>query len=86
MKQRIKSEMWVIRKQKNPIKTAKRKKNPKNEDTVRSPSNNFKCTNICIDHGGARRRRDRARNWKSIFKNNEKKLPYLPNLVKEIDI
>ena len=34
-------------------------------------------------HRDARRRRERARNWKSIWKNSDRKLPFL---VKEIDM
>ena len=55
MKSRIEIAIWKTRKQTNKyinnnhqIRTAKRKKNPKNEDSVRSLWDNFKCANICI--------------------------------------
>ena len=46
MKLRIKSMIWNIRKKKNSIRTARRKKNLKNEDSLRSLWDNFKCINI----------------------------------------
>ena len=49
---------------KQPISTTRRKKNPKKpEDSVSSLWDNFKRSYI---YRGARRRRERARNWKSI--------------------
>ena len=43
------------------------KNNPKkNEDNINSLWDNFKRSNIHSPHRSARRRRDRARNWKSI--------------------
>ena len=47
MKLRIKSMIWNIRKQKQPIGT-RRKKNPKNEDNVSSLWDNFNRHNIHI--------------------------------------
>ena len=73
MKPRIKSMIWDIRKQKQPIRTTRRKKNPKKEDSVGSLCDNFKLSNSHVIWG-ARRRQERARNWKSISKNNERKL------------
>ena len=44
---RIKTAIWNIRKQKHPIRTAKRKKKTtQNKDSIRSLWDNFKHTNI----------------------------------------
>ena len=51
----------------------KKKKKKPTEDSIRSLWDNYKSINIHIID--ARRRRERARNWKSIRKNNEIKLP-----------
>ena len=49
MKLRVKSVIWNIRKQKTPQWNSKKKKGPpKNEDSVRSLWDNFKCSNIHI--------------------------------------
>ena len=44
------------------------------EDSVRSLWDNFKCTNIGIT---AVLEEERTRNWKPIWKNNERNLPWL---------
>ena len=44
----------------------------KNEDSVGSLWDKFRHSNIYII--GTRKRRERTRNWKSIWKNNERKL------------
>ena len=46
MKLIIKSIIWNIRKQKQPIRTTKRKKNPEDEDSINSLWNNSKRSNI----------------------------------------
>ena len=48
MKLRIKSMIWNIRKQRHLIRTARRKKNKKNDNKVRSLWDNSRCTNIGI--------------------------------------
>ena len=49
MKQRIKSAIWKRRKQKTPNQNNKKEKeSPQNEDSLRGPWDNIKCTNICI--------------------------------------
>ena len=47
MKPRIKSMIWNIRNQ-NPVEQQEKKKNPKNEESVRSLWDNFKLTNISV--------------------------------------
>ena len=63
MKLRIKSMIWNIRKHKT-IRTTRRKKNPKNEDSISSLWDNFERPYICII--GVLEGEERARNWKSI--------------------
>ena len=54
-------------KQNQPIRTTRRKNRiPTNEDSIGSFWDNFNWSNIHSHHRGARRRRKRARNWKSI--------------------
>ena len=49
MRLRVKSMIWKIRKQKTTNENSKKKKRiQKNEASVRSLWNNFKCSNICI--------------------------------------
>ena len=48
MKPRIKSMIWNIRNQKQPIRTTRRKTNPKKEDSISSLWDNFKRSNIHI--------------------------------------
>ena len=66
MKPRIKSMIWNIRKLKTINQINKKKKESKiYENNVSSLWDNFMHSNICMN-GGARRRREGARNWKSI--------------------
>ena len=51
---------------KQSIRTTRRKKNPRKQDSVSSLWDNSKHSNIHIIGGGGRRERERARNWKSI--------------------
>ena len=48
MKSRIKSVIWTQSSKKQQIRTARRKKNPKNEDSVRRLWDYFNSTNIHI--------------------------------------
>ena len=66
---------------KQPIRTAKRKQNLKNEGSVRSLWDNLKCTNIA-SWGCCKERRE-----SKILETYLKKMrDNFPNLVKEIDI
>ena len=78
----IKSEIWKIRKQKTPIRKAKRKRIQKNEASIRSLWDNFKCTNICNMGvpGGEQGEQEIENLLENIMREN------FPNLVKEIDI
>ena len=74
MKLRIKSMIWNIRKQKTTMQNTKKGKEPKkNEDSINSLWDNFKRSNICLI--GLPEREEKARNWKSVPKNSERKLP-----------
>ena len=67
MKLIIKSMIWNIRKRKTTIQNNKKKKESNsNKDSVRSLWENFKQSNIHIREVPDRKRRERARNWKSI--------------------
>ena len=48
MKPRIKSMIWVIRKEKNTNQNKKKKKSQKSEDSITSLWDNFKRSNIHI--------------------------------------
>ena len=48
MKPRIKSMIWVIRKEKNTTQNKKKKKSQKSEDSITSLWDNFKRSNIHI--------------------------------------
>ena len=83
MKLRIKSMIWNIRKKKQPIRTTKRKKNPKkkNEDSISSLWDNFKRSNIRITWVPEEEKEQVIGNLsEKIVKEN------CPNLVKEVDI
>ena len=64
--------MWNIRKQKYPIRTTTRKIILKNEDSVRSFWDNFKCTNI---HMMGVPEGEDSKKLKTYLKNNNRKLP-----------
>ena len=81
MKPRIKSMIWNIRNQKQPIRTIGRKKNTKNEDSVHSLWDNFKRSNILIIGVPEEENEQEIRNlFEKIMKEN------FLNLVKEIDM
>ena len=82
MKPRIKSMIWNIRKQKQPIRTRRRKKGNKSKDSVSSLLNNFKCSNIhIIGVPEVKEKKQEIGNlFEKIIKEN------FPNLVKEIDM
>ena len=67
---------------KHPIRTAKRKTNPKNEDSVRTLWDNFRRSNTCIMGvlEGGERGQEMENLFLKIMTEN------FPNLVKEIDI
>ncbi|KAF6078105.1 hypothetical protein HJG60_009026 [Phyllostomus discolor] len=67
---RSKSMIWYIRKQKQPIRATRRKKNPKNEDRVSSLWDNFKLSNIHII--GVREEQEK-----------EQEIGYLKKIIKE---
>ena len=66
---------------KKPIRTRRRKKNPKNEDSISSLWDNFKRTNICIIGvpEGEEKEQEIGNLFEKIMKEN------FPHLVKEID-
>ena len=72
--------IWNIRKQKQPLRTT-RKKNPKNKDSVSSPWDNFKLSNIHIIGvpEGEEKKQEIGNLFEKIMKVN------FPDLVKEID-
>ena len=57
------------------IITARKKKNKKNENSVRSLRNNFKQINIQLI--GVPKEKRKTRNWTPIRKNNDRKRPQL---------
>ena len=59
-----------------------RKKSKKKWRYFKDPLGQFQ-VHYLSHHRGARRRRERARNWKAIWKNNDWNFP---NLVKNIDL
>ena len=71
-----------IRKQKHPVRTMRRRKNPKNEDSVSSLWDNFKHYNICIIRvpEGEEEEQGIGNLFEKIMKEK------FPNLVKEIDM
>ena len=89
-KAEIKSIIWNIRNQKQPIRTTRRKKNPppkkrereRDEDTVSSLQDNFKCTNTHIIGvlEGEEKEQEIRNLFEKIMEEN------FLNLVKEIDI
>ena len=75
MKPKIKSMIWNIRKHKTTNQNNKRKKNPKNEDTISSLWDNLKSSNICII-GMPEEEEKKQEIGNLLFeKNNERKLP-----------
>ena len=82
MKPRIKSVIWKIRKQKQPIRTRRRKKNPKNEDSIKSIWDNFRRSNIHITGAaeGEEKKQEVGNLSEKIVKEN------FPNLAKETDM
>ena len=82
MKPRIKSVIWKIRKQKQPIRTRRRKKNPKNEDSIKSIWDNFRRPNIHITGAaeGEEKKQEVGNLSEKIVKEN------FPNLAKETDM
>ena len=81
MKPRIKSMIWNIRNQKQPIRTTRRKTNPKKEDSISSLWDNFKRSTSCIIGvpKGEEKEQEIGNLLEKIMKEN------FPNLVKEID-
>ena len=79
---RIKSMIWNIRSKKQPVRTTRRKKNPKNEDRVRSIWDNFTCSNNHII--GVPEGEEKEQEIGNLFEKIMKE--YFPNLVKEIDV
>ena len=74
MKLRIKSMIWNIREKNQPIRTARRKKNLKNEGSVNSLWDNFKKSNI--HNIGVPEGEEKEQEIGNLFeKNNERKLP-----------
>ena len=75
MKPRIKSMIWNIRKKKNPTNQNKKKKeSKKNEDSVGSLWDKFKCSNIRFT--GVSKEEEKEQDIGNLFeKNNEGKLP-----------
>ena len=74
IKQRIKSVIWKIRKQKTPNQNNKKKNELKNKNSLRSLWDNFKCTNIHIM--GVPEGENQEQGIENQFeKNNDKKLP-----------
>ena len=69
MKPRIKSMIWNIRKENQSIGT--RKKNPKNEDSVRYLQNISKCTNIHTI--GMPEGEEEEQNIENLFEKNNKR-------------
>ena len=81
MKPRIKSIIWNLRKQKTPSQNNKKKRNPKNEDSISSLWDNFKYSNICII--GVPEGEEKEQEIGNLL---EKMIENFPNLVKEIDM
>ena len=83
MKPRIKSAIKNIRKQKQPIRTTRKKKREakkKSEDSVSSLWDNFKCSNITGVPEGEEKEQEIANIFEKIMKKT------FCNLVKEIDM
>ena len=74
--------IWNIRKQKQEISTRRRKKNPKNEDSIKSIWDNFRRSNIHITGAaeGEEKKQEVGNLSEKIVKEN------FPNLEKEIDM
>ena len=84
MKLRIKSMIWNIKKKKQPIRTTKRKKNPKkkNEDSISSLWDNFKRSNIHVI--GIPEGEEKEQEFENLFEKTMKE--NFPKLLKEVDI
>ena len=82
MKPRIKSMIWNIERQNQPIRITRRKKKPKKEDSVSSLWDNFKHSNIHIIGvpEGEQKEQEIGNLFEKIMKEN------FLNLVKEIDM
>ena len=82
MKPRIKSMIWNIERQNQPIRITRRKKKPKKEDSVSSLWDNFKHSNIHIKARaeGEKKEQEIGNLFEKIMKEN------FPNLVEEIDM
>ena len=74
--------IWNIRKQKQPIRTRRRKKGNKSKDSVSSLLNNFKCSNIHIIGmpEGEEKEQEIGNLFEKIMKEN------FPSGMKEIDM
>ena len=82
MKQKIKAEIWKMRRQKTPNQNSKRKNESKKyEGNIRNLWENFKCTNIQVM--GVPQEKRESRELKSYVK--KKYMENFPNLVKDID-
>ena len=83
MKERVQSMIWNIRKQKTTRQNNKKKKRfPKNKDSISSVWDNFKHPNICII--GVLEGEEKEQEIRNLFEKIIKES--FPNLVKEIDI
>ena len=82
MKLRIKSMIWNIRKQETTNQNNKKKRIPKNEDSVSSLWDKFKKSNICII--GLPEGEEKEQEIGNLFEKTVKE--NFPNLVKEIDM
>ena len=80
MKLRIKLMIWNTRKQKQPIRTTRRKRIQENEGSVKNLWDNLKRTNICMI--GVLETEKREKKIENVF---EKMTEDFPNLAKEID-
>ena len=82
MKQKIRSVVWKIRKQKTPNQKTGKEKKSKSEHRLSSLWDNFKNAYICIMGVLAGEKRDQE--IKNLFK--KIMIENFPNLVKEVDI
>ena len=74
MKPRIKSMIWNTKRQKTSNQNNKKQKESKKMRIVQAAYGTTSRGPILSSYG-CQRKRDIARNWKSIWKNNERKLP-----------
>ena len=72
--QRTKSAIWKIRKQKTPNQNSKKKKYIKKWGEYKELLGQLQSYQY-LHHGNPGRRRERARDWKPIWRNNDRRLP-----------